>query len=258
MELTGKRALITGSRRGIGAGIATALAQAGCDIGLNDVELDAEGERTLQAIRDLGRRATFTVANIGSSTDVQRLFDTFLATHEGIDILVNNAYWGDNRHFLEITEEIWDRTMDSCLKGYFLCSQRAAQEMARQGTGGSIVSIASVHAYRTFPHDTAYGVAKAAVIRMTMSMALDLAEQGIRANAIAPGWIDSRVLPPEREAERGNAEYRDKVIPWVARRRIGLPTDIAQAVLYLCSPAADYVNGACLTVDGGFVIGGTP
>jgi NAD(P)-dependent dehydrogenase (short-subunit alcohol dehydrogenase family) len=258
IDLAGKKALVTGSRRGIGRGIALALARAGCDIGLNDIERDAEADKTIALIGEAGRRATFTVADTASGAEVERLVDQFLSEHGRIDILVNNAYWAENRPFLEITEEIWDRTLDVCVKGYFLCARRAAAEMARQGGGGSIVSIASVHAYRAWPNDTAYGVAKAAVVRMMMSMALDLAGTGIRCNAVAPGWIDSRVLPPERESERGVRGYGDYALASIPSRRIGLPEDIANAVLFLCSPLADYVNGACLTVDGGFLTGGTP
>jgi NAD(P)-dependent dehydrogenase (short-subunit alcohol dehydrogenase family) len=259
MLLEGKNALITGSRRGIGRGIALALAREGCDIGLNDVERDAEAEKTIQAVEALGRRVTFGVADVTDSARVSRLFDDFLAAHGRVDILVNNPYWTENRPFLEITEEEWDRTMAVCVKSYFLCSQRAAREMVRQQPpGGSIVSIASVHAYRAWDNDTAYGVAKAAIVRMTMSMAHDLAGTGIRANAIAPGWIDSRVLPPEREHERASRGYGDNAVSWIPSRRIGVPEDIAGAVVALCSPLGAYVNGTCLLVDGGFLSGGTP
>lgn len=265
MLLQGKRALVTGSRRGIGRAIALALAAEGCDVGLNDVEHDDEADKTLAAVAELGRRGTFTVADISKAADVNRLFDEFLAAHGGIDILVNNPYWSRDLPFLEIDEATWDRTMDVCVKGFFLCSQRAAREMAAQAlpegsraVRGSIVSIASVHAYRAWPHDTAYGVAKAAVVRMTQSMAVDLAEHRIHCHAIAPGYIDSRVLPPEREAERGVAGYGDSAVPDIPSRRIGVPEDIGGAVVFLCSGLASYVNGTCLTVDGGFLTTGVP
>jgi NAD(P)-dependent dehydrogenase (short-subunit alcohol dehydrogenase family) len=259
MLLEGKKALLTGSRRGIGRGIALALAREGCDIGLNDVVRDEEAEKTIQAVEALGRRATFGVADIADGAQVNRLFDDFLAAHGRVDILVNNAYWAQNKPFLEIPEADWVRTMDVCVKGFFLCSQRAAQEMTRQEpTGGSIVSIASVHAERAWPNDTAYGVAKAAIVRMTMSMALDLAGTGIRANAISPGYIDSRVLPPEREQERGQSGYGDRARNMIPTRTIGVPEDIAGVVVFLCSALGNYVNGTCVRTDGGFLVGGTP
>lgn len=258
MELQGKKALVTGSRRGIGRAIALELARAGCDVGLNDIERDGEAERSLALIAETGQTSNFTVADIGRREGVDRLFDEFLSTHGRIDILVNNAYWARNQPFLEIQEEVWDRTLQVCLKGYFLCSQRAAREMVRQGNGGQIVSIASVHANRVWPNDTAYGVAKAAVVRLTMSMALDLAGTGIRCNAISPGYIDSQPLPPEREHERGQRPDDDPTLRAIPSRRIGLPDDIAQLVRFLCSPQSSYINGACLVCDGGFLVAGTP
>ena len=256
MLLEGKKALVTGSRRGIGRGIALALAQNGCDLGLNDIEHDESADRTMKLISETGRKCTFTIADISDSNSVNALFDEFLAEHGRIDILVNNPYWSENMPFLEISEVIWDRTMAVSLKGYFLCSQRAAKEMINQKSGGRIVSISSIHSVRVWEEDTAYGVAKAGVIRLMMSIARDLAGSGITANAIAPGWIDSRELPPEREHERAQHGYGDNAVSSIPSRRIGVPNDIAQATVFLCSPMGDYVNGTCLTVDGGFLAHG--
>lgn len=256
MLLEGKKALITGSRRGIGRGIALALAQNGCDIGLNDIEHDESADRTIQLIGETGRQCTFTVADISNGGSVNALFDEFLAEHGRIDILVNNPYWSENLPFLKISEEVWDRTMAVSLKGYFLCSQRAAKEMINQKSGGRIVSISSIHSVRVWEEDTAYGVAKAGVIRLMMSIARDLAGTGITANAIAPGWIDSRELPPEREHERAQGGVGGDALSSIPSRRIGVPNDIAQAVVFLCSTMGDYVNGTCLTVDGGFLTHG--
>lgn len=256
MLLEGKKALITGSRRGIGRGIALALAQNGCDIGLNDIEHDGSADRTIALIRETGRRCTFTVADISNSDSVNTLFGEFLAEHGRIDILVNNPYWSENMPFLEISEEVWDRTMAVSLKGYFLCSQRAAKEMIDQRSGGRIVSISSIHSVRVWEEDTAYGVAKAGVIRLMMSIARDLAGTGITANAIAPGWIDSRELPPEQEHERAQGGVGGGALASIPSRRIGVPNDIAQAAVFLCSLMGDYVNGICLTVDGGFLAHG--
>src|SRR5262249_52461444 len=218
---------------------------------------DAAAEETRAGIEAAGRRAHLLTADHSDAGAVQAMVAEFVAMFGRIDILVNNAASWKMAHFLEISEADWDRYLATTLKGVFLCSQAAARAMAASG-GGSIVSIASVHAYRAWPNDAVYGIAKAGVVRMTMSMALDLADRGIRCNAIAPGYIDSRLLPPEREAQRGHPDYEAPVVPCVPSRRIALPDDIASAVVYLCSPAASYVNGTCLLVDGGFLTQGAP
>ncbi len=257
MQLEGKKALVTGARRGIGRAIAVALARAGCDVGINDVELDDAARDTEALVRAEGRRALLLQTDVSDAAAVRTMTERFLAEFGRIDILVNNAASWRMDPFLEIAEADWDRYLDSALKSVFLCSQAAARAMARSG-GGSIVSISSVHAYRAWPEDTVYGVAKAGVVRMTQSMALDLADHGIRCSAVAPGYIDSRLLPPEQEAERGHPTYEEPVVPHVPSRRVGLPDDLANAVVFLCSPQASYVNGTCLLVEGGFLVQGTP
>lgn len=258
MLLEGKKALVTGARRGIGRAIAVALAREGCDVGINDLELDAAAEETRAMVESLGRHALLLEADVADSCAVYAMVERFVAQFGRIDIMVNNAASWRMAPFLEIEEQDWDRHMDVALKAVFLGSQAAARAMVRGGSGGSIVSISSVHATRAWPNDAVYGIAKAGVIRMAMSMALDLAEYGIRCNAVAPGYIDSRLLPPEREGERGHPDYEETVTPYIPSRRIGVPEDIAGAVVALCSPLASYVNGTCLLVDGGFLTQGTP
>ena len=258
MLLEGKKALITGSRRGIGRGIAVVLANEGADIGINDIERDQAAEDTMEMVRGEGRKVSWHLADITKSADVNRMMDEFVAEHGRIDILVNNAMIIKLTNFLAITEEEWDSQVGVDLKGYFLCSQRAAQQMVEQGEGGRIVSIASVHAFRAWPTDLVYAVCKAGVVRMAETMALELAGHKINCNCIAPGYIDSRLLPPEREHLRGGAGYVDQAKEWIPAGRGGVPEDIAKAVVFLCSSLGDYVNGECIKVDGGFLVGGTP
>ena len=172
--LEGKKALISGSRRGIGAGIATLFAEHGADVGINSPrgEPDEVAQRTIAAVEAEGGRATWHSADIGDSAARERMFDEFLAAHGRIDIMVNNAVDSENVAFLDVTEGFWDHLVGHAMKGYFFCSQRAAREMIRQGGGGRIISISSVHSYRAWPHDTVYGVVKAGLNRMAMSMAL--------------------------------------------------------------------------------------
>ncbi len=258
MLLEGKKALVTGSRRGIGRGIATLFAAHGADLGINDLERDEAAEGTLKMIEDEGRRATWHQADISKRDEVERMFDDFSRIHGGIDILVNNAVAMRDKPFLEIEDEDWDFEISVALKAYFMCSQRAARDMAAQERGGRIVCISSVHAFRAWPADTIYGICKAGLVRMVKSMALDLKGHHINANCIAPGYIDSRLLPPGQEHLRGGEGYADNAKSWIPCARGGTPEDIAKAALFLCSGLGDYVNGECITVDGGFLGGGTP
>ncbi len=257
--LEGKKALITGSRRGIGAGIARVFAENGADVGINDVQRDEQANLILSELTELGIRVSWHRADIGDAADRQRMFDEFIDAHGGIDILVNNAVASADPHFTEITEDFWDFLVGHALKGYLFCSQRAVKEMLKQTRGGRIISISSVHSYRAWPQDTVYGIVKAGLNRMAMSMAIDLAGSGITSNCVAPGYIDSRVLAPEDEYRRGNLEgYVDYAKAYIPSQRGGVPRDIANACLFLASELGDYVNGQTITVDGGFLSGGAP
>ena len=256
MELIGKKALVTGGRRRIGRGIARALAAAGCDVGINDIERDAEAEETLKLIRQEGREAEFYLADTSDSGQVGAMFDAFLGRFGRIDILVNNPYWSQNAPFLEITEEVWDRTLDVSLKGFFLCTQAAARVMVKQGGGGSIVCTSSVHARRAWPNDTCYGVAKAGILRMVQSAAVDLSPYGIRCNAILPGYMDTghafgTPLP-------GHGSLDEDLRKFIPTQRRGTPEDIGRAVVFLSSQAGSQINGASLPVDGGLLVTGVP
>lgn len=260
MLLEGKKALITGARKGIGRGIAVRFAEEGADVGIADIVDDEVTQRTVEMIRERGRTASLHKADVSDSGAISRLFDAFIAEHGRVDIVVNNAIMADqSADFLEMTEAYWDRMVDLSLKGYFLVSQRAAREMVRQGTGGRIVCLSSVHAYRAWPGDTAYGICKAGLRRMVQSMALDLAGTGITANCIAPGYIDNR-LPPAGldEPEPLTMDQRPSLKRFVPSQRGGVPSDIAKAAVVLCSELGDYINGETVLVDGGLISGGTP
>jgi NAD(P)-dependent dehydrogenase (short-subunit alcohol dehydrogenase family) len=256
MLLEGMKALITGSRRGIGRGVAVALAKEGADIGINDIERDEAAEDTMEMVRAEGRNVTWHLADIARRLEVDQMVDEFVGHHGRIDILINNAVASRKKPFLDITEEDWDFEVGNALKGYFLCSQRAAREMVNQGDGGRIVSIASVQAFVAWPNNTVYGVCKAGVVRMTMSLAMELGKHGIACNAVAPGYIDSRVLPEDQEHLRAGPGYADDVKPLIPLRRGGVPREIAGVVLALCSWMGDYVTGQCVTVDGGLLKAG--
>ena len=254
MSLTGKKALLIGARRRIGRGIAQALAQAGCDVGVNDVVRDDDAEETLRLVRSYNREAEFYEADNSNSSQEDGMIGGFVDRFGRIDILVNNAYWAEHLPFLEIPEETWNRTLAVSVTGFFLCSQAAAKQMIEQGDGGSIVSTSSVHARRAWKDDAGYGVAKAAVLRLTESMALDLGQYDIRANAIMPGFMDTDHVYETKAPPVGSAPATHQ--PFVPLQRFGTPEDIGKAVVFLSSPAAANITGVSLPVDGGLLTTG--
>lgn len=259
---TNRVALVTGSRRGIGRAIAITLASEGYDLVVHDYEIDDNAEETAVEIRNLGRQAILVQADLGDSAAIHGLIEQIVDHYGRIDVLVNNAATWAHEAFLEISEANWDRVVDVGLKAPYLCAQLAAKQMVAQpqvdGMGvGAIVNISSVHRLRVWQDDTVYGVVKAGIMRLTESMAYELGPHGIRVNAIAPGYIDSRV-PHPNDTPIGQPAYAEPVIPWTPLRRIGLPQDIANAAAFLVSERASFVTGQCLTVDGGFLLGGTP
>jgi NAD(P)-dependent dehydrogenase (short-subunit alcohol dehydrogenase family) len=250
-------ALVTGSRRGIGRAIALTLAREGYDIVINDYELDALAAETAAAVRALGRQAHLVQADLGESASIRALVQAVVDHFGRIDVLVNNAATWEWDDFVDVPEADWDRMLAVDLKGPFLCAQAVARQMIRQGSGGAIVNISSVHREHCWPQDTVYGICKAGIVRLTESMAYELGPHAIRVNAVAPGYIDSRVPNPS-EPPIGQPDYAAAVVPVTPLRRIGLPEDIAEAVAFFVSPRASFVTGQCLTVDGGFLLGGVP
>lgn len=258
MLLEGKKALVTGARKGIGRGIAVMFAREGADVGVNDIVDDAETRRTAEMIQKAGRKGTVHVADVSKVSEINRMIDDFLKQHGRIDILINNAIFPDqSRPLFETDEAYWDRMMNLSLKGYFFAAQRSAKEMVKQGSGGRIVSLASVHAYRAWKDWTPYGIAKAGLKRMAMGLAVDLAGTGITVNCIAPGAINNQLSKPgEVDPAPYNIDERPELKARVPSQRGGLPTDIANAMLFLCSNMGDYVNGETILVDGGMIASG--
>ncbi len=252
----GKKALITGARKGIGRGIALTLAREGADVGINDIVDDEVTQHTADLIRRMDVKGSVHQGDVSSVGGINGVIDSFLSEHGGIDIIINNAIFPDqSRPLFDTDEAYWDRMMDLSLKGYFFASQRAAKEMVEQGSGGSIVCLSSVHSYTAIRDWTAYGTAKMALRRMVKGFAVDLHGTGINANCIAPGAIVNK-LPDDPDALDG-LPYDLAESPWLRNRvpaqRGGLPSDIANAVLYLTSSLGEYVNGETILVDGGMI-----
>lgn len=247
MTLAGKRALVTGSSKGIGAGIALALARAGADVAVNYHSDKAGAEAVAAEIRTFGRTAATIGANVGQVAECQRLVEEAAAALGGLDILVNNAgitLWQD---FFETDEAHWDATLDTNLKSMFFCTQAAARIM-RDQQWGRIVNMSSGASRSAFTNATPYNASKGGINMLTVGMAVELGPFGITVNAVGPGAIlverTSHELP----------DYAGTFATATPIGRVGLPEDIAGAVLYYCSDAASYVTGQVFWVDGGLFL----
>lgn len=253
-RLTGKVALITGASRGIGRGIALALAGEGADIVVNYRTHAGEAQEVAETIAALGRRSLLVATDVADRDGMQRMFDQ-AASHFGhIDIAVANASYGV---LAPIAEARWEdvlRTFQVAQFGVFHTCQFAAQKMVQQTLagrhGGKIIIIGSVHGEINTANSGPYAMSKAAINHLGRTLAVELAPYHINVNTINPGWIDT---PGERDHFGDEmVENGWKQILW---GRMGKPDDIARMALYLCSDDGDYITGASLRVDGGFVLG---
>lgn len=249
MSLNGKVALVTGGASGIGRATALELAAHGVDVAVLDLAAPAQASSLLAEIEKLGRRALYFHGDVGDRASVADLIEQTVAKFGRLDILVNNAGINVRKPLLDLEVEDVEKVWHVILWGTFHCSQLAARQMVRQGQGGSIVNISSVHAYRPFPTATAYNGAKAAINHMAATWAGELAQHGIRVNSIEPGWIDT---PGERRTfSTETIEREGKKLPL---GRLGQPEEIARAVRFLASDDASYITGTILRVDGGFIL----
>jgi len=250
VKLANKVAIVTGSGRGIGRAAALELARNGADVVVNDLPRSETAEAVVREIQGLGRRALFFPGDVADRQRDQEMIDTAVRELGRVDILVNNAAFSARGAFLDLEPAEVERTWGVILWGAFHASQFAARQMVKQGEGGSIVMISSVHAYRPYALSTAYNAAKAGLNHMARTWAVELAGHRIRVNVIEPGWIDTpgerKFLSDDEIRERGKA---------LLMRRLGTPEEIAKGVLYPVSPEdSSYVTGTCLRIDGGYVL----
>jgi dehydrogenase/reductase SDR family protein 4 len=249
LSLAGRVAIVTGGRRGIGRAIALALAEASADVALGDrVIKDGELEKVAEEVKKLGRRALAIQADITRKADVDNLVQKTLAELGAIDILINNAATNIMSPLLELSEEGWDRVIDTDLKGYYLCSQAAGKVMVEQKRG-NIINIASTAAMDTAPGMGVYSIAKAGVVMLTRALATELAEHNIRVNAVAPSIVRTKFSQPFW----GDAEARKEIEAWLPLGRLAEPEDIVGPVLFLASDASSYITGHTIVVDGGSI-----
>ncbi len=255
-SLVGKVALITGASRGIGRSTALAFAEAGADVVLTsrkqeDLNLVAE------EVRALGRKALPIACHVGKLDQIQNLVERVIGEYGRIDILVNNAGGSPATALcLDVEERLWDTVMNLNLKGLYFLSQAVARLMKDNG-GGKIINITSVSGFKPEYKNGVYSMAKAAVIMLTKSMALELAPFNVRVNGIAPGSIMTRLLAGNWSGQPD--DYAKLVQDYVAStspmNRIADPDEISGAMLYLASDASTYTTGDTIVIDGGMLLG---
>ena len=250
MKLEGKRALVTGARRGIGRAIALAFAREGADIAVNDVTGMDQAEAVCKTITGMGRRAISVQADVSQRDDVEQMIET--AWHElgPLDILVTNAGIETIVPLVELTDEQWEQVTQINLKGTWLCAQVFARRLIAERRGGAIVTIGSIQAGLALPGRTHYAPTKRGVEALTRNLAAELAEHGIRVNCIHPGVIESDMT----QWVIGNPEILAAVCEKIPMHRHGQPEEVAPAAVFFASDDARYVTGQHLYVDGGMVV----
>ena len=252
MRLDNKIALVTGAAMGIGAGIAERFVEAGAAVAVFDIN----AERALQMAESLNRtgRALPIPGDVASEEDVQNAVARTVKEFGALDVLVNNAGFEVLGQVVDLTSAQWDRQLGVNLKGFFLCCKYAIPHL--RGRAGAIVNISSVHAFASYAGTAAYDASKAGMLGLTRAMALDHGPEGIRVNAICPGYIDTPMLISPGPAQLNTAAAMRQILGVHPLGRIGTPRDVAEAVLFLVSDAASFISGSVLVVDGAMTAAG--
>jgi 3-oxoacyl-[acyl-carrier protein] reductase len=248
MNLNDRVAIVTGSARGIGREIALKLAEVGADVVVNDIEAATEPlEKVVQEIKALGRKSLAVTADVSSTADVNHLMDTAVNEFGKIDILVNNAGVTRDNLLMKMTDEEWDTVLNIDLKSAFLCTRAVIRHMLRQRSG-RIISIASVVGMIGNAGQANYSSAKAGIIGFTKSIAKEVGSRSITVNAIAPGYIQTKMT------EQLSDEQSQEMLKHIPLASLGTPRDVAEAVAFLASDEARYITGHVLNVDGGMAL----
>ncbi len=246
-QLAGKNALVTGSRKGLGADIALALAQAGANVACHGRNEDSN--QICEAVRACGRDSFYQSGDVADPAVCQQLVARTIERFGSLDILVNNAGVIRRTPALEYSEENWEEVIAVNLTAVFRLSQLAARHMVERNSGGKIVNIASVLSFQGGMFVPAYAAAKGGVAQLTRALANEWAPKGINVNAIAPGYM----VTDNTEALRLDAKRSQQILDRIPAARWGGRQDLGGPAVFLCSAASDYVHGHILVVDGGWL-----
>ncbi len=247
MNLTGKVAVITGSGRGIGRAIALALAEQGCNIGLNYFRRRDAAEETAAEIENLGAHAIITKAHVGKGGEAERLIDESARALGGVDIFVGNAASGVQKSILEIDTKAWDWTLNVNAHSILEGAQAAVPYMRKNGWG-RILTLTSAGSRRVYPDYGVVGASKAAIEALTRYLAVELAPEGIIANCISPGLILTDALKSFPQKQQMIDAAQDKT----PAGRLTTPQDVGELAAWLCSDAAKMIVGQTIEIDGGY------
>jgi glucose 1-dehydrogenase len=246
MSIESKVTIITGAAQGIGLACGQRFSQEGARVVLADINTE-KGEAAAESIRSSGGDAIFVGCDVGDKTQVVSLIEKTVERHGRLDVMISNAAILHIAGILDLEEEDYDRVVRVNLKGFFLTGQAAARQMVAQGGGGSIINMSSIQAVITLPNILTYSICKGGVKSLTVSMALALADKGIRVNAIGPGSIATDMVKQLMVDDAA----RDKLLSRTPLGRLGDPSEVASVALFLASDESSYITGETIYVDGG-------
>jgi 2-deoxy-D-gluconate 3-dehydrogenase len=256
ISLKGKKAVVTGAARGLGLGIAYRLAEAGAAVAIADIDSD-DAKKSAESLIKAGLNALYIKCDVTKEEEVKKMTRFAASQMGGIDVLVNNAGIFPQIPLQQMKVEDFDKVISINLRGTFLCSREVSRQMVEQRSGGTIINLASIDAVHPSQKGlTAYDASKGAVLTLTKSLALELGQEDIRVNAIAPGGIltDSlRSLVTETPSTQGKAQLK-KFMARMALGRMGRADEIARVALFLASEMSSYITGTLIVVDGGYLI----
>jgi NAD(P)-dependent dehydrogenase (short-subunit alcohol dehydrogenase family) len=251
MQLENKVALVTGSTSGIGKGIAINFAKEGAKLILDHYRSDKEAQELIKTIEEIGSSAIAVDADVAVMEEVKNLVNRGWEKFGRIDILVNNAGIARSLPFLEIEEELWDRTIATNLKGPFLLSQLVIRKMVENKIKGKVINIVSVNGFQSEKELVAYDASKGGLIALTRTVAAEMGDYGINVNAIAPGCVEGTHI---QDDWYGNEEVVNKVLRKTPLHRFGTVQECADLAVFLASDKSNFIQGEVIVLDGGLSI----
>lgn len=250
MRMQGKVAIITGGAVGIGRATALLFGREGAKLVIADMDAE-KGTEFEGTLKEMGLEGFFVKADVRESGEVEGVVEATMKRFGRIDTLVNNAGVAASIPVVELSEEDWDRIVDTNLKGTYLCCKYAIPKMI-EGGGGTIVNLGSVHGLVGKARVAAYNAAKAGVINLTRNMALDYAPHNIRVNAVCPGYVETEMVRRAINRNENPAKAYEELVQLHPMGRLGRPEEIAHAILFLASDESSFATGSSLVIDGGY------